>query len=438
MQRVVQTGTATAAADLAHSVHVEVDRDSSRRAGTGTASTLGDEVSRVAAPAPRPPARRAARAPPLRLRVLPALGVQATTRPTATCWPTTSTCVVHLGDYIYETSAKARDRVRRHELAGGHRSRGLSAPLRALQDRCRPAGRACRPIPWIVTWDDHEVANDYANDRSAASRRSAGLPAAARGRLPGVLRAHAPAARTLPHGPEHAALSRPRLGHARATSSCSTAGSIAPCSPAARDGRGGGPARGGLRGPRLDPAQTRLGALQEQWLFDGLGRVQSRWTIVAQQTAHGPAAPAQPGRSGSLLDRRLGRLCGRAPAHPRAAPRSASAQPGGDRRRHPLLLGDGPQGGLHGVGARGGDPSSSARRSARPGIPYDRVARLLPDNPHVRFFDSRPRGYVRCTVTAERWLTELRALESAADPRSAIGALASFVVESGRPGAQRV
>ena len=73
-----------------------------------------------------------------------------------------------------------------------------------------------------------------------------------------------------------------------------------------------------------------------------------------------------------------------------------------------------------------------------PGIPYDRVARLLPDNPHVRFFDSRPRGYVRCTVTPERWLTELRALESVADPRTAISTLASFVVESGRPGAQRL
>ena len=66
------------------------------------------------------------------------------------------------------------------------------------------------------------------------------------------------------------------------------------------------------------------------------------------------------------------------------------------------------------------------------------VARLLPDNPHVRFFDSRPRGYVRCTVTPERWLTELRALENAVDPRTAIGTLASFVVESGRPGAQRL
>jgi len=72
-----------------------------------------------------------------------------------------------------------------------------------------------------------------------------------------------------------------------------------------------------------------------------------------------------------------------------------------------------------------------------PGIPYEAFARVLPDNPHVRFFDSRPRGYVRCTVTPERWLTELRALDNPADPRSPIGTLASFVVESGRPGAQR-
>ncbi len=73
-----------------------------------------------------------------------------------------------------------------------------------------------------------------------------------------------------------------------------------------------------------------------------------------------------------------------------------------------------------------------------PGIPYDAFARLLPENPHVRFFESRQRGYVRCTVAADRWLTELRALDNVADPRSAIGTLASFIVEGGRPGPQRV
>ena len=72
------------------------------------------------------------------------------------------------------------------------------------------------------------------------------------------------------------------------------------------------------------------------------------------------------------------------------------------------------------------------------GLPYDTFARMLPENPHVRFFDSRPRGYVRCTVTPDRWVTELRALDNVADARTPIATLASFVVEAGRPGAQKL
>src|SRR4030095_2188082 len=72
-----------------------------------------------------------------------------------------------------------------------------------------------------------------------------------------------------------------------------------------------------------------------------------------------------------------------------------------------------------------------------PGIPYELMARTLPDTPHVRFFESRARGYVRCTVSPDRWRAELRALEHVTDARAPIGTLATYVVESGRPGAQR-
>ena len=50
--------------------------------------------------------------------------------------------------------------------------------------------------PWLVTWDDHEVQNDYAG-LDGGRQRSAGreLRRAARRRLPGLLRAHAGARR---------------------------------------------------------------------------------------------------------------------------------------------------------------------------------------------------------------------------------------------------
>jgi phosphodiesterase/alkaline phosphatase D-like protein len=59
------------------------------------------------------------------------------------------------------------------------------------------------------------------------------------------------------------------------------------------------------------------------------------------------------------------------------------------------------------------------------------------DNSHIRFFESRKRGYVRCELTPERWRTDLRVLDGVRDRHAPIGTLASFVVENGRPGAER-
>jgi alkaline phosphatase D len=71
------------------------------------------------------------------------------------------------------------------------------------------------------------------------------------------------------------------------------------------------------------------------------------------------------------------------------------------------------------------------------GVPYETFAAYLPDNPHVRFFESRLRGYVRCEVTPARWTTNLRVLDEVRDPKTNARTLAAFVVEPGRPGAVR-
>jgi alkaline phosphatase D len=70
-------------------------------------------------------------------------------------------------------------------------------------------------------------------------------------------------------------------------------------------------------------------------------------------------------------------------------------------------------------------------------MPYGTFAALLPENPHIRFFESRKRGYVRCELTPERWCTDLRVLHGVRDRQAPVATLASFVIESGRPGAQR-
>ncbi|MBL8839632.1 MAG: alkaline phosphatase D family protein, partial [Alphaproteobacteria bacterium] len=89
--------------------------------------------------------------------------------------------VVFLGDYVYEASW-GRDLVRRYDMSPArtlaqYRTRyaqhRLDADLRA----------AHQAAPWIVTWDDHEVANDYADlrdeslDADFRARRAAGYQA---------------------------------------------------------------------------------------------------------------------------------------------------------------------------------------------------------------------------------------------------------------------
>lgn len=82
--------------------------------------------------------------------------------------------VLHLGDYIYE---ETYDRF--FKPGADRRPRRLrfdrETPLRTLdQYRRRYAEHKSDPMlqrahaaaPWIVTWDDHEVANDYAGERS--------------------------------------------------------------------------------------------------------------------------------------------------------------------------------------------------------------------------------------------------------------------------------
>ncbi len=69
------------------------------------------------------------------------------------------------------------------------------------------------------------------------------------------------------------------------------------------------------------------------------------------------------------------------------------------------------------------------------GPPYDAFTQMLPQNPHVKFFDSRQRGYVSVTLDAQRMLTHFRVITDPRDPAATVSTLKSFVVEPGRAGA---
>jgi alkaline phosphatase D len=61
---------------------------------------------------------------------------------------------------------------------------------------------------------------------------------------------------------------------------------------------------------------------------------------------------------------------------------------------------------------------------------------MVPENPHIQFFDGDRRGYVLCTLTREQWRTDLRMVTTVSRRDAPAYTLASFVVEDGVPGAQ--
>jgi alkaline phosphatase D len=54
-----------------------------------------------------------------------------------------------------------------------------------------------------------------------------------------------------------------------------------------------------------------------------------------------------------------------------------------------------------------------------PGPSYEAMAAALPDNPHVKFFESRKRGYVSVEADGAQMTTRLRALSDVTDRRQA-------------------
>ena len=157
MRRPVRQGVAAADPRLGHSVHVEVaglDPDRwywYRFAAGGEESAVGRART---APAPN--------AQPERLRFAFAScqhyesGYYTAYKHMADENPD---MIVHLGDYIYEGAANPRVRAHRGgEIKSLDDYRNRHALYRTDADLQR-AHAAC---PWLVTWDDHELDNNYA------------------------------------------------------------------------------------------------------------------------------------------------------------------------------------------------------------------------------------------------------------------------------------
>jgi alkaline phosphatase D len=341
--------------------------------------------------------------------------------------------VVFLGDYIYESSWGSRH-VRKHEgpepyTLEQYRNRYARYKSDADLQRSHAA------FPWLVTWDDHEVDNDYANDRSEdldpnfLARRAAAYQA---------YWEHMPLRRSaMPKGPHMQLYGRHDFG-GLARFHVLDDRQYRDHQVCPRSGRGGSNVVDDQRCPsRLEPERTLLGREQEEWLYAGFSGSRARWNIVAQQllmaqTDRKPGPERQFWSDGwdgypAARARLLQAIAERRPANPLVI--------GGDV--HFNCVSD--------LKPDFDDPDALVVATefcgtsiTSQGPTQARLDALRSDNPHVRFANSERRGYAVLELTETRCLAQLRALDSEKAADSPISTLAVFVVEDGRPGAETV
>lgn len=343
--------------------------------------------------------------------------------------------VAFLGDYIYESSW-GRDHVRAH--TGGEPYTLADYRARYALYKSDPDLQAAHAAcPWIVTWDDHEVDNDYADDRPED-----GMPRerflARRAAAYRAYYEHMPLPeRMRPKGPDMRIYTQLGWGKLarfyllddrqyRSWQACP------------RTGRRGGSNTVNVAECEAlaNPDRSMLGRAQERWLSGAFAQSGARWNLLAQQT---PMAQfdQQPGEGRrAWTDGWDG--------YPAARARLFDALLE-HRVANPVVLG----GDVHSFNVSDlkrdfDDPSSPTIASefvctsiTSQAWAQERLNAFLPDNPHMKLVDSRYRGYVRMEVTAKEARADLRAMASVAKADAACGTLASFVVEDGRPGPRR-
>ncbi|MBW4614709.1 MAG: alkaline phosphatase [Desmonostoc vinosum HA7617-LM4] len=337
--------------------------------------------------------------------------------------------VVHLGDYIYEYGPESGG-PRQHNspeivTLNDYRNR------HALYKTDKNLQAAHAAFPWIVTWDDHEVENNYANlipeenqsQQAFVTRRANAYQA---------YYEHMPLRRSsLPSGPNMQLYRRFTYGNLAEFNVLDT-----------RQYRTDQPCDDGLK-PRCSQAfdvnATMTGQEQQQWLFDGLDKSRSRWNVIAQQTMLAQY-DFNPSPDAGLFN--LDQWDGYVAARNRLLSFLNQRQPS-----NPVVItGDIHSSWVHDLKVDFTKPASAivgtefVGTSVTSDFPTNFIAPVqaaLGSNPHTKFFDGAFRGYVRCNLTPERWQSDYRVVSSIVDLNASVSTLASFVVENGQPGAQR-
>jgi alkaline phosphatase D len=435
---IVRRGTATALAELGHSVHVELGGLEPR--WYWYRFLLGDATSAVGRTRPGF-APGAAGGSPQRFRFALAScqhyehGWFGAYRHMLADNPD---AVVFVGDYVYEGGPR-HNRMRPHPFPSArtladyrlrHALYRLDADLQRMHAAC----------PWIVTWDDHEVSNDYAGDVGedpavdGAARRAAAYQA------------------YYEHMPLPAAALVARFSHVRIFRRIDI-GSLASfavlddrqyrdrqaCQP---EGRGGSSTIDESCAARTEPQRRLLGREQMAWLDAELAaaaRAGVRWNFIAQQTLFSPLA-----RDGRPKRYWSDGWDGYPAERQRVLEALARHRP-----RNPVFLGgdvhsnyvcDVPDA-IDGNDAASGPAVATefcgTSISSPSGWSPERARRVAALNPHVRLVDVERRGYGLFDVTRQGLRASLRTVGDVRQPMPALDTLAMFDVADGRAGASR-
>ncbi|WP_461007969.1 alkaline phosphatase D family protein [Streptomyces capparidis] len=427
-RRIAASGTTWARPELGHSVHVEPrglapDRwYHFRFRARGHVSPAGRTRT-----APPPSARR-----PLRFA---ATSCQSYTDGHYTAYRHLAEedidLVAFLGDWIYEDPDS-------WFTAGVVRPHGDFEPMTLDQYRHRHAvyrldadlQLASAQFPFLPTWDDHEVVNNWA-DMTEPVGRPTPTPdfAARRAAAFQAYYEHLPVRRAqMPKGP-HALMYRGlRWGR--------TADLLLLDTRQYRDDQACGDFNKPVCDEWDDPGRTMLGPEQERWLLGRLAASTATWKAIPQQVPMGQWEldndPAVRRRSMDTWD-----------GYPEARRRILRFVAERGIANVAVLSGDVHWHMAHDLTLDMEDPDAApvaadfvctSISSGRDG--GDGPSGTLPSNPHLRYALNR-RGYLRCDVDQAAWTTSYRVVPYVTRPGAPLETRARFVVEAGRAGLQR-
>ncbi|MCW2815474.1 MAG: Alkaline phosphatase [Nocardioides sp.] len=344
--------------------------------------------------------------------------------------------VVFLGDYVYEgrlgAVGKERSVAIPSEYRGGTQDL-LGWRLRyTLYKQDLDLQLAHARSPWLVTWDDHEVVNDYAGTQSqyAGGADISAMRAAAYQ----AWFEHQPVRISSRPTADGGARIHKRLRWGRLAQVDLVDGrqyrDVPPC------GWGEAPACSAA----YEPSVTMLGTEQEQWLYDGLKKSKAQWDVLASNVML--ARLDHDGPDGDRLwhDAWDG--------FPAARQRLIGAWREAGTRNPVVITGDWHSTFVNDIHADFDQPGSpvvaaefvgtslSSNGDRTPYGPY--YGPMVPFNPHIRFFDGDRRGHVRCTVDREQFRADLEMVTTVTRADAPRSTLASFAVQDGRPGAVRL